>query len=77
MNRSAWRIGLAAALGLLLLAAGGPAVSPPAGPKPATPIKHLVVIVQENHSFDGYFATYPVAANPPGQPPFHARPGTP
>src|SRR5262245_58413298 len=30
-----------------------------------TPIKHLVVIFQENHSFDAYFATYPVAANPP------------
>src|SRR5262249_24159929 len=42
-----------------------------------TPIKHLVVIFQENHSFDAYFATYPVAANPPGQPAFHARPETP
>src|SRR5262245_28541014 len=42
-----------------------------------TPIKHLVVIYQENHSFDAYFATYPVAANPPGQPAFHARPETP
>src|SRR5262249_35287969 len=43
----------------------------------ATPIKHLVVIFQENHSFDAYFGTYPVAANPPGQPPFRARRGTP
>ena len=42
-----------------------------------TPIKHLVVIFQENHSFDAYFATYPVAVNPPGQPAFHARPETP
>ena len=25
----------------------------------ATPIKHLVVIFQENVSFDHYFATYP------------------
>ena len=27
----------------------------------ATPIKHLVVIFQENVSFDHYFGTYPVA----------------
>jgi phospholipase C len=43
----------------------------------ATPIKHLVVIFQENISFDHYFATYPYAANPPGEPSFHALPGTP
>jgi phospholipase C len=43
----------------------------------ATPIKHLVVIFQENISFDHYFATYPHAANPAGEPPFHALPGTP
>jgi len=43
-----------------------------------TPIKHLVVIFQENISFDHYFATYPVAANStPGEPEFHAAPGTP
>ena len=43
----------------------------------ATPIKHLVVIFDENVSFDHYFGTYPYAPNPPGAPPFHARPGTP
>ena len=42
-----------------------------------TPIKHLVVIYLENRSFDNFFATYPHAANPPGEPPFHAAPGTP
>jgi phospholipase C len=42
-----------------------------------TPIKHVVVIFQENCSFDHYFGTYPVAANLPGETPFHARPGTP
>jgi phospholipase C len=42
-----------------------------------TPIKHLVVIFQENVSFDHYFGTYPHAANPPNEPPFVARPGTP
>ena len=42
-----------------------------------TPIKHLVVIFQENNSFDHYFATYPNAANPPGEPAFVAKPNTP
>jgi phospholipase C len=41
------------------------------------PIKHLVVIYQENRSFDNFFGTYPNAANPPGEPAFHAAPGTP
>jgi len=43
----------------------------------STPIKHLVVIFQENVSFDHYFATYPNATNPAGEPPFTALPGTP
>jgi phospholipase C len=47
------------------------------GPETAYPIKNLVVIFQENISFDHYFATYPVATNPAGEPPFFARPGTP
>ncbi len=42
-----------------------------------TPIKHLVVIFQENISFDHYFGTYPEATNPAGEPQFHAAPGTP
>ena len=46
-------------------------------PGTATPIKHLVVIFDENNSFDHYFGAYPYAANLPGEPPFHARPGTP
>lgn len=57
-----------------LLAAVAPAA--PAAPAAKTSIKHLVVIFQENHSFDGYFATYPKALNPPGQPAFRVRPGT-
>jgi phospholipase C len=43
----------------------------------ATPIKHLVVIFQENISFDHYFGTYPTAQNNAGETPFHARPNTP
>ena len=42
-----------------------------------TPIKHLVVIFQENESFDHYFGTYPNAANLSGEPAFTAAPGTP
>ena len=41
-----------------------------------TPIQHLVVIFQENVSFDHYFGTYPNAANTDGQP-FAAAPHTP
>ncbi|WP_199678685.1 phospholipase C [Salinisphaera sp. LB1] len=42
-----------------------------------TPIKHIVVIYQENVSFDHYFGTYPDATNPPGVPQFHAAADTP
>ena len=42
-----------------------------------TSITHLVVIFQENVSFDHYFATYPVASNPVGEPAFHAAEDTP
>ncbi|HWZ48497.1 MAG TPA: alkaline phosphatase family protein [Herbaspirillum sp.] len=44
----------------------------------ATPIKHLVVLFQENISFDHYFGTYPNVTAKPGEPTvFTARPGTP
>src|ERR1035438_194562 len=43
----------------------------------ATPIKHVVVIFQENVSFDHYFGTYPNAANLAGETPFVARGDTP
>jgi phospholipase C len=49
----------------------------PAAGGTTTPIKHLVVIFQENVSFDHYFGTYPQAANAPGEPAFYAGPGTP
>ena len=50
-----------------------------------TPIKHIVVIIPENRTFDNYFGTYPHAANIPGEqswlgvpaPKFVARRGTP
>src|SRR5674476_61512 len=46
-------------------------------PAATTPIQHVVVIFQENVSFDHYFATYPVAANTPGEPQFSAAASTP
>ncbi len=42
----------------------------------STPIKHLVVLFDENESFDHYFGTYPYAANTDGTT-FTAKPGTP
>jgi phospholipase C len=48
-----------------------------AGLATTTPIKHLVVLFQENASFDHYFGTYPNAANPPGEPAFTPRGNTP
>jgi phospholipase C len=42
----------------------------PADSDTTTPIHHVVVIFQENVSFDHYFATYPAAANPPDEPQF-------
>jgi phospholipase C len=64
-----------------LTTALGPSVVPAFGASPAhrekMPIQHIVVIFNENISFDHYFGTYPVALNPKGEPPFHARRGTP
>jgi len=67
------RLGLAFALAVPLRRPARAA----GAPETATPVKRLVVIFQENVSFDHYFATYPRAENKPGEPPFHARPGTP
>lgn len=54
-----------------------PAVAVQDALRTATPIKHVVVIYGENVSFDHYFATYPNATNPPGEPSFTAAAGTP
>ena len=79
------RFALIALLILNLLQSSSMSFAGEPGPKPkgaesfptTTPIKHLVVIFDENISFDHYFGTYPNAANPPGEPVFVARPGTP
>ncbi|HEY6274892.1 MAG TPA: alkaline phosphatase family protein [Streptosporangiaceae bacterium] len=66
--------GLCLAGGASALAAPAPHQAP--GDGAATPIQHLVVIFQENVSFDHYFGTYPHTANSDGNP-FSAEPGTP
>ena len=49
----------------------------PAASLTTTPVKHVIVIFQENISFDHYFATYPNALNLPGEPLFLPVKGTP
>ncbi|MFJ4658286.1 phospholipase C [Nocardia sp. NPDC088792] len=68
----------AAFTALLALSATSCSSDKAAGPDTdtATPIKHVVVIFQENVSFDHYFGTYPKAANTDGTP-FTALPNTP
>jgi phospholipase C len=63
--------------GLLVSPATSSAQTPAPTEGTTTPIKHLVVIFQENVSFDHYFATYPYAANPEGEPAFFPLPNTP
>jgi phospholipase C len=86
--RRASVIGVSVALAVGGGAAAATAASAHSAPKPdpavhftlahrtTTPIKHLVVIYQENVSFDHYFGTYPNAANTSGQT-FTAKRGTP
>ena len=57
-------------------AGAGAALTASADVATVTPIKHVVVIFDENVSFDHYFATYPKATNTDGQS-FYAAPGTP
>jgi phospholipase C len=70
-------IGAGTALAAAGAAASANGPSQPDSVKTATPIKHLVVLFHENVSFDHYFATYPKAANPPGEPAFAAASHTP
>ena len=74
-------IGLVSALALAAAAAGASADDrrgqDPNDARTATPIKHVVVIFQENVSFDHYFGTYPNAMNLSGETPFLASRPTP
>src|SRR5262249_47341961 len=70
----------AAAVGLIaaaVIAIGLTSAGADNQPATLTPIKHVVVLYQENISFDHYFGTYPHATNPAGEPAFNALPGTP
>ena len=50
----------------LAVAAAVVCAAPASGGVPSgTPIRHLVVLMQENHSFDNYFGTYPGAEGIP------------
>ena len=69
-------IAIASGLGALMASAAADAHSTH-GADTATPIKHVVVIFQENVSFDHYFGTYPHALNPEGEPRFTATKDTP
>jgi phospholipase C len=74
--RRAAAIALASSLALFVpgsLFAGNDGGSAPT----TTPIKHVIVIFDENISFDHYFATYPHATNPSGEPFFKAKDDTP
>src|SRR4051794_6456357 len=63
---------IAATAGVFAAAQADPKGLPPAN----TPIQHVVIIFGENQSFDHYFATYPNAANPAGQPAFSGSLGS-
>jgi phospholipase C len=76
-------LGLVSALALMLAGAGAVAEDHDGDRddfrrvQTATPIKHLVVIFQENVSFDHYFGTYPKAQNLSGETKFVAKEDTP
>ena len=63
--------------GSFMSPAGAFAQTPTTAEGTTTPIHHVVVIFQENISFDHYFGTYPVATNPIGEPAFNALANTP
>ena len=70
-------LGLVSALALMIGGAGAIAEDRDHNFRTATPIKHVVVIFQENVSFDHYFGTYPKALNLAGETPFMASRHTP
>jgi phospholipase C len=76
------KVGIVCLVGFALLSSASALASTPgthAQPNDSTTtsIKHLVVIFDENVSFDHYFGTYPNALNPQGEPSFKARANTP
>ena len=57
-------LGEALIAGILISLGAANAQTPAPTAGAASPIQHLVVIFQENISFDHYFGTYPFAMNP-------------
>ena len=54
-----WRVASCLGVVTLLLQTASPVyAAPPAGGETATPIKHFIVIIGENRTFDHVFATY-------------------
>ncbi|MGF7238981.1 MAG: phospholipase C [Frankia sp.] len=73
--------GVVAVTGLIVASTTSSSAAPPEpaanrSTATASPIKHVVVIFDENVSYDHYFGTYPKAANTDGTR-FVAAPGTP
>jgi phospholipase C len=77
-RRSLLTLGIAASatIASASIAGASGSVATTNAPRTSTPIKHLVVIFQENVTFDHYFGTYPKATNTNGEP-FRAKAGTP
>jgi phospholipase C len=65
-----------AAIVLVTTQASSAKVIPDHSSNTTSPIKHVVVLFDENVSYDHYFGTYPSATNAAGTP-FHPAPGTP
>ena len=64
---------------LLVLVSGGSATPPAAAadPAPNSPIEHVIVLMQEDHTFDNYFGTFPGADGPPAGTCIPIDPATP
>jgi phospholipase C len=82
-NARAWKVGTAGLAGAGLIGASialiaSQGAQADASEATTTPIKHVVVLFDENVSYDHYFGTYPTAANVTGDgPTFTAAAGTP
>ncbi len=64
MTRSCFFSAVLSVLGLVMMLTASTAFaeSPRAdGPQTTTPIRHFITLMQENHTFDNYFGTYPGA----------------
>jgi phospholipase C len=75
-RRIRWILPVLVACGVAAATAATSHAGPRDDVRTATPIKHVVVIFQENVSFDHYFGTYPYATGADGNT-FTAKQGTP